>query len=480
MYDLRKGNGEIQLVRTMNSPERAGASYLEVTDSENIVNVNRYKDTTKYGKYLNRKALLLQLIPEKILENLQAIEDFIKPTIKGFCTDNLIEVISIVACRVRKKDENRNEEPTAQIQMTYFKSLVPQGDKYLNGLMDYNVIKRSGNCIVGQTSYQYSFTPEYKSKYISIVLNNPKLIKRIEIVHSQYKKNNTKSIRGHSIQAKYLNQLTLAPGYYEFIEANYSSDTEKYNYALASVTRIENGDIKYNRDNTSFRFHSNVTNMPKGLRQFIRIKGEPLGEPLRNPDVKSSQPCLSTVPLINPCKVSKMTKNPAFTLLLQSLKVPMNQDVMKYISLMKSGQFYEYLMNEFSKEGIVINRDETKKQVLRILYDRNRMPVNLINRRCKQIFKDRFPTVHKIFSKIRGSEKGDKFSNYKRFAILLQSIESYLILDVILKRIYKELPGTIAITIHDSIMTNNVEPVLKIMKDELTFFIGFEPKIEIE
>lgn len=460
----------------MNSHIRAGADSLAGNDSENIVNVNRYKDTTKYGKSLNQKTILYQLVPEKALQNIQAIEDFIKPTIKGYCTDNLIEIISIVACHVRKKEKEKTEEPTAQIQMTYLKRLVPQGDKYLKGLIDIGVIKRSGNCIVGQTSYQYSFTPEYKSKYISIVLNNPKLIKRIEIVHSQYKKNNTKSIRGHSIQAKYLNQLTLAPGNYEFIEANYSSDTEKYNYAFASVTRIENGDIRYNRDNTSFRFHSNVTNMPKELRPFIRIKGEPLV----NLDIKNSQPYLSTLLLTNPCKVSNMTKNRAFTLLLQSLKVPMNQDVIKYIDLVNSGKFYEYLMSEFGNEGIKQTRNETKDQVLRILFARNRMPVNLINKRCKQIFKDRFPTVHKIFSKIRGSEKGDRFSSYERFAILLQSIESYLILDVIMKRIYKELPGTIAITIHDSIMTNNVEPVLKIMKDELTFFIGFEPKIEIE
>ena len=57
-------------------------------------------------------------------------------------------------------------------------------------------------------------------------------------------------------------------------------------------------------------------------------------------------------------------------------------------------------------------------------------------------------------------------------------------LDIILKRIYKELPGTIAITVHDSIMTgvltNDVEAVKKIMIEELTFFIGFQPQINIE
>jgi hypothetical protein len=57
-------------------------------------------------------------------------------------------------------------------------------------------------------------------------------------------------------------------------------------------------------------------------------------------------------------------------------------------------------------------------------------------------------------------------------------------LDVILKRIYRELPGIIAITIHDSVMTgiltNDVESVRRIMTEELTSFVGFAPKIEIE
>jgi hypothetical protein len=141
-------------------------------------------------------------------------------------------------------------------------------------------------------------------------------------------------------------------------------------------------------------------------------------------------------------------------------------------------------MQEFAKEGLTLTRNETKKQVLRILFARNRTPKDEINKKCREIFKDRFPTVHRIFSKVRGSEKGDKFSNYKRFAILLQSIESYMMLDVILKRIYRELPGTIAITVHDSIMTgvltNNVEAVKKIMIEELIFFVGHRPQIKLE
>jgi hypothetical protein len=216
------------------------------------------------------------------------------------------------------------------------------------------------------------------------------------------------------------------------------------------------------------------------MRQFLRINGEPLA----NIDVKNSQPYLSTILLTDPGKVSWMTNNPAFALLLQSLKVSLNEDVKHYISLVISGNLYEYLMDEFSKEGLILTRSETKLQVLRILFARNRMPKDETNRKARMIFKNRFPTVQRIFSKVRGSERGDRYQNFSRFAILLQRIESYLMLDVILKRIYKELPGTIAITIHDSIMTgvltDNVEAVKEIMIQELQKFVGFRPQIKIE
>ena len=99
-----------------------------------------------------------------------------------------------------------------------------------------------------------------------------------------------------------------------------------------------------------------------------------------------------------PAKVAGLAKNIAFSMLLQSLKVSHNEDVKKYIKLVADGQFYEYLIQEFASEGITLTRDETKIQVLRILFAPNRLPKDEINRKCRLIFKDRFPTVHRIFS----------------------------------------------------------------------------------
>jgi len=422
---------------------------------------------------VNKVKTYYQLIPEKVYNELIIISELIRPTIKGFSEDNLKEVISIVACHVQ------NDNDYIPLKMTYVKKLVPQGHKYLLGLIASGIIQRSGFAMKGVISYKYRFAPEYESKYISLSLKNSKLIRRIELAQERFRGESSKLIRNHMQQTRYLRQLTIDGSFTELLKSTYSEGTDQYNFILGSATRIINEDIFYSVDTTSGRFHSNVTNLAKGLRPYLRVNGE-----LVNIDIKNSQPYLSTIILTNPSKVSWLTENSVFALLLQSLKVSLNEDVKNYINLVVSGQLYEYLMQEFAREGMTLNRDETKRQILRILFARNRMPKDGVNRQCRQIFKSKFPTVYRIFNKIRGHEKGDKFSNFKRFAILLQRIEAYLMLDVILKRIYRELPGTIAITIHDSIMTgiltNNVEAVRKIMVEEMTKFIGFRPQIKIE
>lgn len=423
-----------------------------------------------------------QLIPEKVYNCLGEIDALLRPEINGYNPDYTREIISIIAIHVQKS------EGTAPLKMEYLRRLIPYPERYLAGLTDLGVIIRTGIAKKGVSCYEYCFTPEYQSIYKRLPLINAKMIRRFEKVWQGIRRDNYKLIRGHADQTRWLRQLTIDEGYSEFLETSYTEGTDQYNFILSSATRIINGDIFYSVDTTSGRFHSNVTNMAQGLRPYLRVNGEPL----LNLDVKNSQPYLSTILLTDPVKVSWMTENPAFAMLLQNLKVSRNEDVIKYLSLAVSGQLYEYLMKEYAKAGIyVLNektydevRDATKKQVLRILFARNRMPKDDINRRCRQIFKDRFPTVHKIFSRVRGSSRGTKFQNFKRFAILLQRIEAYLMLDVILKRIYKEMPGVIAITIHDSIMTgiltNNVEAVRKIMIEEFTKFVGFAPKIKIE
>ena len=347
-------------------------------------------------------------------------------------------------------------------------------------MVELGVVERSGYYVPGESSFTYNITLDYKSKYIYLPVTNARLINRIDIVQSEFTKQAAKAVRGRSEQVKFLKPLTIDEGYHQFIESRCDLSLDQYNNMMASATRIENNDIFFIVDDTSGRFHSNVTNMAKPIRSYLRINGKPLV----NLDIKNSQPYLSILLLTNPAKVSGLAKDPDFAAMLENLKVSKSKDVKKYISLVKSGELYEFLMSEFSKAGVVLTRQDTKQQVLRILFAKNRKPNNEVNRKAREIFITNFPTVHKIFSKVRGRARGDRYENYKRFAILLQSIEAHLILDVIVKRIRKEHPGSTVITIHDSIMTGidnrDVEAIKEIMIEELTRFVGYAPRISVE
>jgi hypothetical protein len=404
-----------------------------------------------------------QIIPENILQNINVVNDLLRPLIKGYSPENLKEIVSIVAIHALK------ENIPAPLRMLLIKKLVPQGDKYLKGLVDIGIILKTGTPAKGKSSYKYSFSPEYYSTFVSAPLNNAKLQRRIE---NTPKKTETEN-KGYSPQTRFLKLLTLDPGYIDLIETTFKKGSEKYNYTISAITRINNGDFFHTIDSTGGRYHSNITNLPKELRPYLRIKGERL----INLDLKNSQPYLSILLLTNSVKASKLIrKNRSFSMLLQSLKVTQSQDVKEYINLVISGRFYEYLMDEFLKEGLTLTRSEAKEQAFKILFGPNRTPKNQIDKTCLQVFINNFPGVHETFSIIKG------WDSFNRFAILLQRIESNLILNVILKRINKEHPGTIALTIHDSILTdkNSIETVHSIMIKEFTSFIGYSPIIKIE
>ena len=441
----------------------------EITTPETVNPVSR-----KRGSKKNTEKYYRQLVPVKIYNKLPVLEEAIKPHIKGYKTVHLLQIVSIVAWHIRK------DEGFARLHLKYLKDQVKQADKYLKELISNKIIIRTGHPIKGVKCYEYSFAPEWQSKCVAIPLNDMYLIWRLEQLQIVIEKEQSRSIRGHSRQKEFLKQITIDAEFDKFMESNWTGNENQYNNIKASATRIINRDYFCKRDDTSKRFHSNITNMSRDLRSFLRVNGKPLV----NIDIKNSQPYLSSIILTDPKRVACFAKDEELKKLLMTIKIPKSPNIALYIELVTSGTIYEYLVDEFLKEGLELTRDDTKKQVLRTLYARNRKPENEVNRQAREIFIDRFPGVDKVFSQIRGHGKGEKFTTYKRFAILLQRIESYLVLDVIMKRVYKELPGDFAMTIHDSILTVNdrevVDSIFKIMEEELEKFVGYPPRLKKE
>jgi len=267
-------------------------------------------------------------------------------------------------------------------------------------------------------------------------------------------------------------------------------------------------------DNNVYRFHSNLTNMRSIIRNAITYKGQKLV----SIDIKNSQPYLSTLLLnrdfwitakngpkkdaflsisfdepqilymssFNDIKGSKSNhininninnnKMVPYTMLGEMNDALIQQGFDHYIQLVVSGKFYEYLEEMFKQHlGVgYADRKEVKTAVFQVLFTDNRF-LGQDDAKPKKLFQKLFPAVYNIFSKIKSKDKS-------LLPRLLQSIESYLIVDVICKRIATELPNAPIFTIHDSIATTEeyVDAVELIMQEELYYAIGYPPKLERE
>lgn len=148
-------------------------------------------------------------------------------------------------------------------------------------------------------------------------------------------------------------------------------------------------------------------------------------------------------------------------------------DVKKYIDLVTSGSFYEFIQAHF--EPLYPTRFDTrakvKKEVLRIFFSDPNVH-SLLFYKPAQTFKELFPTVYELFKLIQQSGK-----NY--LPIILQRIESYLMLDVVCKSISKLHPEIPLFTIHDNIITTkgNEDIVEDILLKEIENWLGYKPSI---
>lgn len=399
-----------------------------------------------------------QMIPEKLELRIKDIEKD-PPRISGFRISYLKQIIYWV---ITKKEENG----FSYLKMEFLRRQIPQAEQYIKFLRSERIIDRTKNYVPGIRSYGYKISDPYNSRLKFTLVTDPKLIRNIQQAPKRFAK-------GCQVQNRYIKLFTFDPEAEIFAKQNYSGG--RYESAMISINMANNGEKYSTIDKAGHRFYSNITNMPKELRQFVTVKGKRL---IANVDIKNSQPFFSLLILTDPAKVARFAKNHKFAMILKTLNVPENNDVDYFIELVTKGEFYDFLIPYFEERKLVNvaptykeKRDIVKKAVMKILFDRNRKKPS----KCKQFFTEKFPTVANIFSIVRGRGDGS------RFPILLQAIEAHIVLKVILPRINEEHPDIIAFSVHDSLLvTSCPEIVSQVMEEELLKFTGFTPQIKKE
>lgn len=189
----------------------------------------------------------------------------------------------------------------------------------------------------------------------------------------------------------------------------------------------------------------------------------------------------------NPVKGIKWNSrtNKSNSLIDRSLRIIMNykfaksienEDVRLFLTHVSNGTLYEFFGNYLATYlgKAYADRDEVKTCMFIIFFTDNRY-IGQKKAAPKKMFKKLFPTVYNIYAEIKRLDK-------TYLPRLLQRIESYLFLDIITRRIYRERPDLPIFTIHDSIVTTrgNEDYVKRVMEEELTLYIGIAPTLKIE
>jgi hypothetical protein len=199
------------------------------------------------------------------------------------------------------------------------------------------------------------------------------------------------------------------------------------NYKIL-VSLLKEKDYFHIRDPKGKRFHSNLTNLPKGLRQFITYDGQELV----SIDIKNCQPFLCLAFLnkefwqsqILPEKVTlkkisneiyketgknKKEKNNSIKFGISSQNLAqLDIQKMQFVKSVTGGTFYEWLVSIFeNKYGWNLGatcqekRNKMKKLTMLILFDNENEPYNKLPNSAMQIFKNEFVSIAQIFSFIK-------------------------------------------------------------------------------
>lgn len=168
-----------------------------------------------------------------------------------------------------------------------------------------------------------------------------------------------------------------------------------------------------------------------------------------------------------------------------------NQSIERFSNLVNCSDIYEHVLKIivgklqtdsalkqlYDEAPFSLNRNSMKELVLRGMYSpsKSRNPTSKL---IHKIFAEEFPGVERIFNAIKDKVRGQ----YRVLALLLQAVESEIILNRVCKQLVHKNWHIPFFTIHDSILTipKYKDIVIKTMEEEFEKAIKVKPRIKEE
>lgn len=399
------------------------------------------------------------------------------------------------------------------------------------------VIIRTKDQVFKERSRLYSLTAEYSCSRAKVreIPKTTSLGKRLLKENLKYEKKNDAELKKISYITQWfvpgrisVDEKTVH-GFIEFYRAEMldkipkelkSSRTveeiesrinNRVNSMLDTMESLRSGEMKLTKTGKDHRLHSLLSNTKKELRTLYMYDGKPLV----SVDLKASQPYLLTY-LLNPKNWEKEVRAlmPELYPQLSGIRNKKQLSSILNLSLFSKTQyskglhgnsfsevswnedFYNLLVKKAQEEGeanLFPDRNTVKEKMMMILYDDGWYKDNAPDFELFSKWYPREAELIKFFKElsrkakkslkdkgIKNKRDFDKITNF--LPILLQRLESKLMLEKVCPAIANELPNAPLLTVHDCILTTAeyTDGVRLIMERELTKIIGIPPGIKVE
>ncbi len=420
-----------------------------------------------------------------------------------FDKERLVHIIGLISSIPAGNRDLVTDNGYVPINSSVLRNYFKDYFSYLDYLLQTGVLITDGIAVPEEKSYGYKFSPEYENqpmvKYTYLAARN---VHPEPVLEERFNRHTGKFEHNPLLDYPYLSywykqmKLGINPAAEDFawhrrtIAYRGSSNKDpqaQYQSALCNIIALENKEYKAQIDSNVHRLHSAITNMQKDYRNFLKYDGQELTAI----DISNSQPFLLCI-LFNPDfwdrdsdayinighlpeNIQKLFRPSLVSEIKKHIAATSVTEFQEYIREASAGNLYEFMQSEINNPEI--DRSRVKTMILITFFSDNRyISQKTENAALKRRFRALFPKIYELIALCKRSRKN-------RFACLLQSVESEIILHRCCKRIWDEGGHKIPVfTIHDSIATTaeNVKFVRNIMDEELTRAAGVHPSFKTE
>jgi hypothetical protein len=440
-------------------------------------------------------------------------------------------ILNIIITKPSMSENKNDEDGYVTLKAEYLRKYIPNAEKYLRLLIDNNVIETDNQYIIGEKSKRYRLKHPYNgspTKYKEEKEDETQEDDKERVIKFQSFDKNAKKLK---YLYKHFNgklKIDLKGALKQSYKEYWGWDTEKLPIYFEDIDISSSRSIGINRrgnsylskeheeaydmlmnemviptltlnfkqiffkvDKSGYRLHTNLTNLKKSLRSYATFGGERLV----GYDIKNSQPFL----MLNLLKESFWHKEsneinykqlegelgtmeglrkvgiiPTITL-LKIEEMQYSRGFQLFKKLVENGELYEYLVtevkNEMNKE---VSREIIKKDFLAFMFDKPKE-----QRKYSYLSDKIVPAKFAGLTEILNYFKEKK---YPTLALLLQNIESTIVLRRICPLLSRKYPEIPLFTIHDSIATTltNKSFISPVMTSVIISLTGFKPIIKEE